>query len=268
LYVVFENYYAAADAYDEALQYSPNYIACRMDYGIILSEQLADYDKAIQEYSKIIDSRPFMLYIPSIYNNLKSVKANRGLAYYNMGVAYRSKSIYMGENTYASHQYLSKAENSYDGAKKLMPKDYDTHYNSAITNQLLGHIKEAGLEYCKAIEIRPYNFEAHYNYALLLMSLKFNKEALSELEKAGMLANTDADAEQRKYIYQVLGEVRQNLVNSGDIEFLNNRVDVSEMDNFELAYKDGKVILRDNADELLKKKLITCPKKKYFEDLK
>lgn len=267
LYVVYENYYAAAEAYDEALKYKPDYMSCRMDYGIILSEQLADYDKAVQEYGKIVETRPFLLYIPFIYNNLKSVKTNRGLAYYNMGVAYRNKSLYMGEKTFASVQYLRKAKESYDGAKKLIPSDYDTHYNSALTNQLLGNIKEAGIEYCKSIELRPYNFESHYNYALLLRSLKFYKEALEELEKAGMLADKEADAAQQKYIYEVLGEVRQRLVNQGEVDFLNKRVGVSENDNSELAYRDGKVILKDDADTILTEKLKSCPKKKYFEEM-
>ncbi len=267
LYVVFENYYAAADSYDEALHYDPNYMSCRMDYGIILSEQLADYDKAVQQYSKVVDSKPFMLYIPFIYNNLKSVKMNRGLAYYNMGVAYRSKSIFMGEHTLAARQYLKKAKESYKDAKKLLPKDYDTHYNSALTNQLLGNVKEAGLEYCEAIQLRPYNFEAHYNYALLLRSLKFYKESMSELEKAGMLADNEADAAQLRYIYEVLGDVRQKLVNAGEIEFLNKRVDESGMDSSELAYRDGKVILKEDSDKLLTKRLKHCPKKEYFEGL-
>lgn len=267
LYVVYENYYAAAAAYDEALKYDPNYMACRMDYGIILSEQLAEYDKAVQEYSKIVETKPFLLYVPFIYNNRKSVKTNRGLAYYNMGVAYRSKSIYMGGNTIASHQYLKKAKDSYDGAKKLLPDNYDTLYNSALTNQLLGNVKEAGIEYCKAIQLEPYNFEAHYNYALLLRSLKFYKEALLELEKASMLADRGADAAQLKYIYEVLGDVKLKLVSSDEIEFLNNRTEASAIDSSELAYRNGKVILKDDADKLLTKMLKTCPKQKYFEEL-
>lgn len=267
LYVVYENYYDAADAYDEALKYKPDYIACRMDYGIILSQQLADYDKAVQQYGKIVDSKPFLFYIPFIYNNLKSVKENKGLAYYNMGVAYRNKSIYMGENKHASLQYLKKAKDSYDNAKKIIPKDYDTHYNAALTNQLLGNVKEAGLEYCKAIQIKPYNFEAHYNYALLLRSLNFNKEALSELEKAGILADTEADITQQKYIYEILSETKKTLVNQGEIEFLKNRTEESATDKSELAYQDGKVILKEENDKMLTKKLMECPKQKYFEEL-
>lgn len=267
LYVVYENYYDAADAYDEALKYKPDYIVCRMDYGIILSQQLADYDKAVQQYGKIVDSKPLLLHIPFIYNNLKSVKANKGLAYYNMGVAYRSKSTYMGENKYASLQYLKKAKDSYDNAKKIIPKDYDTHYNGALANHLLGNIKEAGLGYCKAIQIKPYNFEAHYNYALLLRSLNFNKEALSELEKAGMLASSETDTIQQKYIYEVLGETKKILINQGEIEFLKNRTEESATDKSELDYHGGKVILKKDSDKTLTKKLMSCPKKEYFEEL-
>ena len=126
---------------------------------------------------------------------------------------------------------------------------------------------EAGLEYCRAIEIKPENFEAHYNYALLLRSLNFHKEALTELEKAGMLANKEADAAQQKYIFEVLGEVRQKLISKGEGEYLKNRTEESATDNSELAYKDGKVIINEKADKIFRKKLMTCPMKQYFEDL-
>lgn len=266
LYVVYENYYAAAESYEEALKYNPNYNACRMDYGIILSEQMADYDRAIQEYGKIIDSRSFLFNIPFLYDK-ESIKTNRGLAYYNMGVAYREKSIFMGENQTVARQYLRKAKESYDDAEKYIPNDYDTHYNAALTNHLLGNTKEAGIEYCKAIEIQPYNFESHYNYALLLRSLNFNKESLVELEKAGMLANEANDATQQKYIYEVLGEVKQKLINNGETDFLKNRTEASATDKSELAYRAGKVIIREDADKLLMQKLKDCPNKKYFEEL-
>lgn len=266
LYVVYENYYAAAESYEEALKYNPNYNTCRMDYGIILSEQMADYDRAIQEYGKIIDSRSFLFNIPFLYDK-ESIKTNRGLAYYNMGVAYREKSIFMGENQTVARQYLRKAKESYDDAEKYIPNDYDTHYNAALTNHLLGNIKDAGLEYCKAIEIQPYNFEAHYNYALLLRSLNFNKEALIELEKAGMLSNEAENNSQQRYIYEVLGEVKQKLINKGETDFLKNRTETSATDKSELAYRAGKVIIREDADKILMQKLIDCPNKKYFEEL-
>ena len=266
LYVVYENYYAAAEAYEEALKYNPNYNSCRMDYGIILSEQMAEHDKAIQEYEKIIDSNSFLFNIPFLYDK-ESIKTNRGLAYYNMGVAYREKSIYMGENQTIARQYLRKAKESYDDAEKYIPNDYDTHYNAALTNHLLGNSKEAGIEYCKAIEIKPYNFEAHYNYALLLRSLNFDKESLIELEKAGMLANEADNAAQQKYIYEVLGEVKQKLISKGETEFLKNRTEASATDKSELAYRAGKVIIREDADKILMLKLMDCPKKKYFEEL-
>lgn len=267
LYVVYENYYGAADSYDAALQVDPNYMTCRMDYGIILSEQMADYDKAIQEYGKIIESKPFILYIPLIFNNKKSVKENKGIAYYNMGVAYKNKSLYMGENKLAALRYLQKAKQAYDSAQVLLPKDYDTSYNSALTNHLLGNIKEAGLAYCKAIENKPYNFEAHYNYAILLRSLKFYKEALIELEKAGLMADKEANSVQSEYVYRVLGDMKQRLATNDELSFLAERVELSSSDSSVLAYKNGKVILNKEDDKILRKELMTCPKKEYFEGL-
>ncbi len=267
LYVVYENYFEAAQTYEEALKYNPKYMSCRMDYGIILSERLGEYDKAIEEYEKIINTHPFLIHIPFIYNNLKSVKINRGLAYYNMGIAYRNKSIYTGDNKMESLEYLKKARESYGKAKKLIPRDYDTFYNSALTNQLLSDIKGAGLDYCRAIELKPYNFEAHYNYALLLRSLKFYKESLEELEKAGILADQEANALQLRYIYETLGEVKQRLINDGETDFIKSRVEVSANNNSELAYRNGKVILKEAADNFLTKRLKNCPKKEYFEEL-
>ena len=73
IYVSFENYYEAVNAYENALKYDPNFMVCRMDLGIILSEKMANYDKAIQEYGRVINSKPIVVNIPFIYNNKKSV---------------------------------------------------------------------------------------------------------------------------------------------------------------------------------------------------
>ena len=110
IYVSFENYYEAVNAYENALRFSPNFLVCRMDLGIILSEKMADYDKAIQEYGRIINSNPFTVNIPYIYNNKEMTQTNKGLAYYNMGLAYRGKAVYMGDKSSAAVKYLKKAK--------------------------------------------------------------------------------------------------------------------------------------------------------------
>ena len=72
IYVSFENYYEAVNAYENALKYNPEYMVCRMDLGIILAEKMADYDKAIQEYEKFKNSNPLTVNIPFIFNNKKT----------------------------------------------------------------------------------------------------------------------------------------------------------------------------------------------------
>ena len=46
LYVAFEDFYDAKDAYEKALSIKPNYIMARMNYGIIETEKLGDFDEA------------------------------------------------------------------------------------------------------------------------------------------------------------------------------------------------------------------------------
>ena len=129
MYVSFENYHEAVNAYENALKYSPNFMVCRMDLGIILSEKMADYDKAIQEYGRVINSKPMELNIPLIFNNKKTTDQNRGIAYYNMGLAYRGKSVYMGDKTNISTKYLKKAEEAYKKAEEYLKDDFDNTYN-------------------------------------------------------------------------------------------------------------------------------------------
>ncbi len=267
IYVAFENYYAARDSYENALRYNPNFIICRMDLGIILSERLANYDEAIQQYSKVIDSRPLLIHLPFVYNNINSVKDNKGIAYYNMGLAYKGKSVYMGERTLASHQYLEKAKDAYIKAKKILKKDYDTHYNLALTNHLLGNYKDAGLEYCRAIEISPEDYEAHYNLALLLRTMKLYKESLDEFEKAGLILDIKGDTSKINYIYTVLNEVKQKIINQGGYDYLENHRDSTAIDEQDIIYTRGKVLIPDKADDEMLKSFKSCPSKKYFNEM-
>ncbi len=267
IYVAYENYYAAADAYENALKYDPNFIMCRMDLGIILSEKLANYDQAIQEYGKVTETNPFLIHLPFIYNNVNSVKQNKGLAYYNMGLAYKGKSLYMGEKTLASTEYLMKAKEAYIKAKSILKKDYDTHYNLALTNQLLGDYKDAGLEYCKAIDVSPFNYEAHYNLAILLREMKLYKESLLEFEKAGLILDINGDSAKTKYLYGIVGEIKQKIINSGDYDYLKKRTDSVASDAGHIIYKNGKVYIGTDSDQEIAKVLKNCPSKKYFNEM-
>lgn len=267
IYVSFENYYDAVSAYENALKYSPDYMICRMDLGIILSEKMADYDKAIQEYGKVINSHPFLINIPFIYNNKTNANINKGIAYYNMGLAYRGKAVYMSDKSAASLKYLRQARDSYKKALKYLKNDFDTNYNLGLTNHLIGDYQQAGVYYCKAVNINPESFEAHYNFALLLRSMHLNKEALSEFEKAAMLINPDIKDEKYKYIYGIINETKRRIINEGEYDYIKKRVDLTSLPDDEIQYYKGKVIL-DKQKDINKKEFFKCSYEKQFKEIK
>lgn len=305
IYVSFENYYEAVNAYENALKYSPNFMVCRMDLGIILSEKMADYDKAIQEYGRVINTNPFVINIPFIYNNKDTAKINKGLAYYNMGLAYRGKAVYMGDKSLTSVKYLKKAKESYQQAQKYLKNDFDNTYNLALTNHLLGDYNSAAKEYCNAININPENFDAHYNFALLLRTMNLNKEALTEFEKTIMLLSladggnqknqanedksnfigkffknkdnqseedvnqvyySDVDNEKSKYVLGLTGELKRRIASQGDSKYLSKRNDLTSLTPNEIKYTNGKVVFA-NQKEVNFKNLLKCTYGDKFEEL-
>ena len=57
IYVLYEDYDAALDAYSEAIKYNPKFIVARMNYGIVSAEKLGDFDAAINQYDEIIKTK-------------------------------------------------------------------------------------------------------------------------------------------------------------------------------------------------------------------
>lgn len=266
IYVSFENYYEAVNAYENALKYNPNFMVCRMDLGIILSEKMADYDKAIQEYGRVINSNPITVNIPFIFNNKKSTHANRGIAYYNMGIAYRGKSVYMGDDTFMSVKYLKKARDSYLKAEEYLKNDFDNTYNLAFTYHLLGDYNDAAIKYCDAINIKPDNFEAHYNFALLLRSMNMNKEALEEFEKTTMLLDYYGNDEKTKYVFGIITEIKRRIMNEGGYDYLKDRDDITALSKNDITYSGGKVVA-SKQKEFKMNELLKCTYRKKFEEM-
>ena len=264
IYVSFENYYEAVNAYENALKYSPNFMVCRMDLGIILAEKMADYDKAIQEYGRVINSNPFTINIPFVFNNKKTTEANRGIAYYNMGLAYRGKAVYMGDKTGTSIKYLKKAKDSYTKAEEYLKNDFDNTYNLAFTNHLIGDYNEAAKKYCDAINIRPDSYEPHYNMALLLRSMNLNKESLEEFEKTTMLLDYYGNDEKTKYVYGIITEIKRRIMNEGGYDYLKDRVDITSLGKDDITYSNGKVVV-SKQKEFKMKELLKCKYRKKFE---
>lgn len=266
IYVVYEDYYSAVDAYEQAIQHNPKMMIARMNYGIVSAEKLGDFDGAIDQYDKIIKTKRHLLSIPFVYNNRRSYKMNRGIAYYNKGIAYRQKSLYAGDSWLLQREYLNKAIEAYKEAIKILKKDYDARYNLALAYHLLGDLNNAGLTYCKAIELAPMNYEAHYNLAILLKHMKYYKEALDEMEKAtSLITNSEGITNRQRYVFDVMNDVTRIILNSEEQTYMIDKVtDANVHTNGGITYVNGKIVLSDELDKAVLKNFKTCGSKKIF----
>lgn len=212
IYVAYEDYYSALYAYSQAFKYNPHMMIARMNYGIIASEKLGDFDSAIKQYNAIINTKRRLLEIPYIYNNKISSKENKAIAYYNMGYAYRMKSLYVNEDWEWQRRYLSKAIKAYQNSLKINPKSYDTLFNLGLAYQISGNYEGAGECYCNAIANAPMNYEAHYNLAVLLRKLGHYQEAYEEIDKASTLISAlGENSSTQQYAAIVMNDIMRNV---------------------------------------------------------
>ena len=227
IYAVYEDYYSAVDAYENAIKHNPKFVMARMNLGIIYSEDLGFFDEAIEQFDEITRIHLLKLWIPYVYSNIKSVRGNRGIAYYNKGVAYKQKAMYLPlDKKYLAYKYLGEAVEAYESALKILKKNYDIYYNKAVAHHLRGEYREAGLDYCKAIELEPMRYEAHYNLAVLLRHLNRYRDSIDELQKAAMLIleTPDESGLQSAYIFNLLNDVSRKFITSD--EYCTNKLTV------------------------------------------
>ena len=57
IYVAYEDYHSALYAYSNAFKYNPKMMIARMNYGIISSEMLGDFDSALKQYNEVIKTK-------------------------------------------------------------------------------------------------------------------------------------------------------------------------------------------------------------------
>lgn len=269
IHVAFEDFENAADLYRQTIKYDPNFTKARIHLGIILTEELYNPDEAIENYKATVKSKPFILNIPKIYTNGDDVKNDKAVAYYNMGLAYKTKSLIYGDDTEKSRQNLEYAADSYKQALKIRKDDYDTLYNLALTYQLLGRKEDAAVYYCKAINLKPLNFEAHYNFAILLKSMKQYFYSKQELEKAGLVLDSKGDTYISRYIYDIFREVNYKLMIQQKRNPLVDKMMKEEIPlEGELTYVGGKVVVSDKLDETIINNLKTCNICKDYKEKK
>ena len=286
IYVSYEDYSSAVEEYRTALKYKPKFMACRMDLGIILAETLSEYDEAISEYQKVADTKKFP--------NFKStIKENKEYAYYNMGLAYRGKTMFAPREKLLNNEYLKNAVISYDNALKINKNSYDSLYNLALTHHLLGNTKEAGLNYCKAIETDPMKYEAHLNLGILLDGLKYYDEAINEFRKAGLLID-DGDYKTILYLNDLLNDsfkkdaifkyseknklttryyVEEQEVKKSFWDIITekfrkkNRKENLDEDEQNVIFKKGKPVLIQEKETEFKKRMKKCESKDIFKEM-
>ncbi len=264
IYVVYEDYYSALKNYEKALEVNPDYEVARIDYAIILAETYKT-DEAIEQYKKVIANKPHFIKIPFLVDSKKSYIHNRGVAYYNMGIAYRTKSLLAGLNKNSSRHYLQKASDSYEEAVNIL-KSYNSNYNLGLIHQLLKNQNQAGYYYCKAMEIEPFEYEAHFNLAIILKDMKDYKGAAEEFKKAALILNLKNNPEKTRYIFDVLSEVNQKIALFSDSEYFE-KLKEDEENNIHTKYKAGKLILDDsnkNTEEKIINDFKICEGRKVF----
>ncbi len=267
IYAVHEDYYSAVDAYEHAIKANPRYVMARMNLGIVYSEDLGFFDEAIEQFDTVTQIKRIKLWIPFVYSNIKSVKGNRGLAYFNKGVAYRQKAMYLPyEKQHLVYTYLGNAIEAYTKALKFLKKNYDIYYNRAIAHHLRGEYREAGLDYCKAIDLDPMRFEGHYNLAVLLRHVNRNRDSISELQKAALLISEKPDSSsiQTAYIFNLLNEVSRRFITSD--EYYTQKLTDEPTGSIKYTYVNGRVVADDEFDKAMFKNFKTCAGIAYFKD--
>lgn len=267
IFAVHEDYYSAVDAYEHAIEANPKYVMAKMNLGIIYSEDLGFFDEAIKQFDEITKIKLMKLWIPFVYSNVKSIKGNRGIAYFNKGVAWKRKAMYLPqERIHLYNEYLGNAIEAYTKSLKLLKKNYDIYYNRAVAHHLRGEYRDAGLDYCKAINLAPMKFEGHYNLAVLLRQLNRNRDSITELQKAAMLISESPSSSsiETAYIFNLLNEVSRRLISSD--EYYTESLTGSASENGSYTYIQGRVVSDEDLDKAIYENFKTCSGFAYFKN--
>ncbi len=271
IYVAYEDYYSALDAYSNAYKYNPNMMKARMNYGIISTEKFGSFDLAIEQYNKIIETERKLISIPYIYDNKLSTKENKAIAYYNIGVNYRLKSLYTNDNWELSRMFLSKAIEAYKNSLEISPQRYDTLYNLGLAYYLSGDYHDAGKYYCKAIKVSPMSYEAHYNLAVLLRNQKYYKQAYEEIEKASTLISAlDKNSAMQLHASIALNDIMRSVYSDNNLKNKLNTAIKNEKEKIKSEYPilndHGKIGFSEESDNKIKKTFGTCPALDIFDE--
>ena len=294
IYVAYEDYSSALYAYSQAFKYNPKMMIARVNYGVISSEMLGDFDSALKQYDEVIKTKRRLIRIPYIYDNKYSYKKNKAIAYYNKGVTYRLKSLYTTDDWELQRKYLAQAIQAYKKSIEIDDKCYEAQYNLAIAYHISGDYKRAGQCYCKAISLSPMSYEPHYNLAVLLRKLGHFQESYDEIDKATTLITAnDENSSIQQYVSIVLNDITRSLYGREnyrkDLEIAlapdkqkiktktSNTKKKSKKKNKKdgklgetitsqgISFVNGKISIDDDFDAVMTGTFSQCPASVYFE---
>ncbi len=258
IYAVYEDYASALNYYEQALQYHPSFMNARITMGLLLAEKFFEYDRAIKEYKTAIDKAPIPVNIPFIYNNTGYLIDNKAIAYYNMGLAHKWKSLIYGQDPLSIRISLQESVKANKSATEINKEFYDAYFNMALGHHLLGEQDSAKRWYCRCINMRPFDYDVHYNLAILLREQHNYLDAILELEKAALIVDSDGDGFKTRYIYDVLSETSKKLYAQEDYAVLKERLDKDPMRGYHPTFINGKIVASEELDKAILKNMKTC----------
>jgi len=256
VYSLYEDFFGAVECYERSLNINPDFINARINLGIIFLQEMHDINRSINEYISAVNTIPSQYNIPFLNKQNKNYILNKAIAHYNLGLAYRMKSLLYGANSPGARENMMNAIENYRRAIEIQPNFYDAHYNLGLALHLLGDSSGAMQEYCRAIKIIPLNFDAHYNLGVLLKKAGRYRESASELENAGLVLSAEGAGEDSQYVYQLLSDVNQRalLDKENSKRYYSENSDAKNGKN-SVKYVKGKVILKNQSMEDLSEDL-------------
>jgi tetratricopeptide (TPR) repeat protein len=157
------NYEEAIAAYDQAIEYKPDYYQAWSNRGSTLFQR-RNYEEALQSYDRALELKSEY---PEAWNNRGSVLVKM-------------------------KQYQD-ALPSYKKALQLKPNYYEAWKNLGLVWQEMEQPKKAIQAYKKALKIKPDYVDAWYNLAQLLQHLKKHQAALDAYQKVSQFAPEHID---------------------------------------------------------------------------
>ena len=228
------NYNAAIDKCNEAIEINPNYAPAYMIRGAAYG-YLEKYQNVIDDLNKAI----------SINSNYAEVYYSRGSAYYylkdyNRAIMDYTKAIEINpnfENAYVNRgnvynelKQYDKSIDDFSRAIKINPNMYQAYYNRGNAYNNLQDFDKALSDYTKAIELNPNLAEAYTNRGTIYGVLENNRQAVSDFSKAISLDPNNAVA----YYNRGVAYLMLNDVNKAFVDF-NKAIEINP--KYANAYK-------------------------------